>query len=231
MIQAEWETPFEPVYHTAGFGFPQMPVITSEAPGKVQLYHWGLIPHWVKSLEDADTIRTQTLNAKAETLFEKPSFRSYVGNRCIVLADGFFEWMEYRKKKYPHYVHVGDFEIFGFAGIYAHWTDKETGEILHTFSIITTEANPLMARIHNVKKRMPVIIPKEAWKDWLAPELTKEQMTAMLQPCPDSNMKAYSISKLITTRGTDTNVPQIKELYTYPELASDEQGSLFDTHS
>jgi putative SOS response-associated peptidase YedK len=127
-------------------------------------------------------------------------------------------------------VHVADFDIFGFAGLYAHWTDKETGEILHTFSIITTDANPLMARIHNVKKRMPVIIPKEAWKDWLAPDLSKEQMTAMLQPCPDTNMKAHSISKLITNRGAETNVPQIKELYTYPELTSDEQGSLFNAH-
>ena len=231
MIQAEWETPFEPVYHTAGFGFPQMPVITSDAPGKFQLYKWGIIPHWVKSLADADAIRTQTLNARAETIFEKPAYRSYVGNRCIVLADGFFEWMEYKKKKYPHYVHLDGFDIFGFAGLFAHWTDKETGEILHTFSIITTDANPLMARIHNVKKRMPVILPQISWNEWLAPDLDKEQMSALLQPCPDADMKGYPISKLITTRGANTNTPQIKELYNYPELASEEQGSLFDTHS
>lgn len=231
MIQAEWETPFEPVYHTAGFGFPQMPVITCNEPGKIQSYHWGLIPHWVKSLADADRIRTQTLNARAETLFEKPAFRSYAGNRCIVLADGFFEWMEYKKKKYPHYVHLDESDLFGFAGLFAPWTDKETGELLNTFCIITTEANALMARIHNVKKRMPVILPKNSWHNWLAPDLSKEQMIALLQPCPEAGMKSHSISRLITTRGADTNVPQIKELFHYPELTSGEQGSLFNTHS
>lgn len=228
MIQAEWEMPFEPVFHTTGFNFPQMPVITSEAPNKVQLYNWGLVPHWVKSLEDADKTRTQTLNARAESIFEKPSFRPYTKNRCIVLADGFYEWMEYKKKKYPHYVHLDGFDLFGFAGLYASWTDKETGELFHTFTILTTDANPLMARIHNTKQRMPVILPKEEWKHWLDPTLTKEQMQQMLLPFDDTRMKAHTISKLITTRGAETNVPEIKEHFAYPELASTEQGSLFD---
>ncbi len=217
-----WESDFEPMYHTIGFNFPYMPVITSEKKDTVQLYQWGLIPHWVKSLKDADKIRTQTLNAKGETIFEKPSFRSYVQNRCIVLADGFFEWMEFKKKKFPHYVHFNDFELFGFAGLYAHWVDKESGELLRTFSIITTEANPLLARVHNIKKRMPVILQKSQWNDWLQPNLTKDQITSFLQPCDDSPMKAYPISKLITTRGADTNHPEIKEPYTYAELTSGE---------
>jgi putative SOS response-associated peptidase YedK len=113
--------------------------------------------------------------------------------------------------------------------LYAHWTDKETGEILHTFTIITTDANPLMAKIHNSKQRMPVILPKEQWQNWLQPSLTKEQVESMLFPCDESTMKAYPISKLITTRGADTNVPQIKEPFHYPELVSSEEGSLFDT--
>ncbi len=228
MIQAEWEQPFEPVFHSSGFLFPQMPVITSEKPTKVQQYQWGLIPHWVKSLADADKIRNQTLNARGETIFEKPAFRSYTKNRCIVLADGFYEWMEYKKKKYPHYVHLDGNAIFGFAGLYADWTDRETGEILHTFTIITTDANPLMARIHNTKQRMPVILPKEQWQHWLGPSLTEEQVKSILFPCDDASMKAYPISKLITTRGADTNVPQINERFDYPELVSSEQGSLFD---
>jgi putative SOS response-associated peptidase YedK len=230
MIQAEWEQPYEPYYHAAGFEFPTMPVITSEKPGVVQLYHWGLIPHWVHSMADAQKLRAQTLNAKSETLFEKPAFRTYTNNRCIVLADGFFEWMEYRKKKYPHYVQLKGGEIFGFAGLYAHWTDKETGEILHTFTIITTDANPLLARIHNVKQRMPVILQQAQWKDWLAPDLSKEKMQQLMQPCPDTGMEARTISKLITTRGAHTNVPEITEPYAYAELAesSGEQRSLFD---
>jgi putative SOS response-associated peptidase YedK len=228
MIQAEWEQPFEPVYHTTGFGFPQMPVITSNAPTKVQLFNWGLIPHWVKSIDEADKIRTQTLNARSESIFEKPAFRSYTKNRCIVLADGFYEWMEYKKKKYPHYVHLEGEELFGFAGLYAAWTDKETGELLNTFTILTTDANPLMAKIHNTKQRMPVILPKEEWKHWLDPLLSKEQMQQMLLPCDERKMEARTISKLITTRGADTNVPDIKEPYQYAELASSEERSLFD---
>jgi putative SOS response-associated peptidase YedK len=228
MIQAEWEAPFEPIYHSIGFNFPTMPVITSSHPDKVQRYQWGLMPHWVKSLEEGDKIRTQTLNAKSETIFEKPAFRTYVNNRCIVLADGFFEWMEYKKKKYPHYVQLKSAEIFGFAGLYAHWTDKETGELLRTFTVITTDANPLMARIHNSKQRMPVILQKDQWNTWLQPDLPQEQMQALLHPCSDSNMEARTISKLITTRGTDTNVPELLQPFEYPELHSGEQFSLFD---
>ena len=220
MIQAEWETPFEPIYHVGGFDFPVMPVVTAQQPGKVQAYTWGLIPHWVKTLDDAQKLRAQTLNAKAETIFEKPSFRTYIqNNRCLVLADGFFEWMDFQKKKYPHYVHLKNDELFAFAGLYSNWTDKETGELFKTFAIITTDANPLMARIHNLKKRMPVILTKDQWNTWLDPQLTKEQIANMLLPCPDTNMNAYPISKLITTRGADTNVPEIKQECTYPELA------------
>ena len=232
MIQAEWETPFEPIYHINGFDFPRMPVITMHEPKKVQAYLWGLIPHWVKSLADAQKLRAQTLNAKSETIFEKPAFRTYIQqNRCLVITDGFFEWMEFQKKKYPHYVHLKENELFAFAGLYSHWTDKETGELFRTFSIITTEANPLMARIHNVKKRMPVILPQNQWDQWLLPTLNKEQIMEMLHPCPDTNMNAYAISKHITTRGSDTNVPEINAPFQYPELfSSGEQTSLFDVH-
>jgi putative SOS response-associated peptidase YedK len=220
MIQAEWEMPFEPIYHINGFDFPVMPVITMKEPRKVQAYSWGLVPHWSKSLADAQKLRTQTLNARSETVFEKPSFRTYVEqNRCLVLADGFYEWMDFAKKKYPHYVHLDEKNLFAFAGLYTHWTDKETGELLKTFTILTTDANPLMARIHNVKKRMPLILPKEQWDTWLDPSLNKEQIAALFTPCSDGNMKAHTISKLITTRGADTNVPEINHPFEYPELA------------
>src|SRR6476619_7321762 len=118
LIEGEWEAPFEPVYHASGFGFPVMPVITAAHPKEIQQYVWGLVPHWVHNMADAQKLRAQTLNAKSETLFEKPAFRNYVNNRCIVLADGFYEWMEYKKKKYPHHVQLKNNELFGFAGLY-----------------------------------------------------------------------------------------------------------------
>jgi putative SOS response-associated peptidase YedK len=211
--------PFEPIYHINGFNFPLMPIITQQQPDKVQAYSWGLIPHWVKSLDDVAKLRAQTLNARSETLFEKPSFRSYTNNRCLVLADGFYEWMDFAKQKYPHYVHLTEARLFAFAGLYAHWTDKETGELVRTFTIITTDANPLMARIHNVKKRMPLILPREEWDKWLDPNLSREEMKEMLRPCPDTEMKAFTISKLITSRNADTNVPEVTRPLEYPELA------------
>ena len=219
VIKAEWEIPFEPIYHTNGFNFPAMPVITQAEPDKVQAYHWGLIPHWIPSSADAQKIRAQTLNAKGETIFEKPSFRTYAPqNRCLILADGFFEWTEFKKKKYPHYIELNSAELFAFAGLYAHWVDKETGELHRTFTMITTDANPLMARVHNVKKRMPVMLHQSQWSGWLMPSLNKEEVLSFLQPYDESEMKAYPVSKLITTRGADTNVPQIKAPFDYPEL-------------
>lgn len=229
MIQAEWEMPFEPIYHSGGFSFPLMPVQTMEMPGQVQAYSWGLVPHWVKTMDDAQKLRAQTLNAKGETLFEKPAFRNSVSNhRCIAMADGFFEWMDFKGKKYPHYIHLDGGELFGFAGIYSHWTDKETGELLRTFAIITTRATPFMARIHNLKKRQPVILTQDLWSRWLNPSLTKEEIGMMLMPCDETRLRARAISKQITSRGVDTNVPEVIQPQTYPELQSEEQRSLFD---
>jgi len=219
-LGVHFEDDWSPVFHANGFSFLQMPVITQLKPGSIQLFNWGLIPHWVKTKADADKLRAQTLNARSETIFEKPSFRSSITNqRCLVLADGFFEWMDFQKKKYPHHIYLNNEKAFCFAGIYSAWTDKETGEHLNTFSILTTDANPMMAKIHNSKKRMPVIIPPHLHTKWLTPNLTKEEITSFFKPYPDSEMLAHTISKLITSRSQNSNVPEIKELYNYPELA------------
>jgi putative SOS response-associated peptidase YedK len=216
----EWEMPFEPVYHASGFDFPLMPVITMQEPARVQAYSWGLIPEWVRSGEDAQKLRAQTLNAKGETVFEKPAFRAAVpGQRCLVPADGFFEWMDFQRQKYPHFVRLKAREVFAFAGLYAHWANKETGELIRSFTIITTSANPLMERIHNVKKRMPVVLPQPLWQEWLYPKLDVPQIRHLLQPCSDGMMEAFPISKRITTRGLDTNVPEVTQRVDYPELA------------
>lgn len=219
-LAAYFEDDWSPVHHANGFTFLQMPVITQLKPGSIQLFNWGLIPHWIKTKADADKIRAQTLNARSETVFEKPSFRSSVTNeRCLIIADGFFEWMDFKKKKYPHLIYLNNEKIFCFAGIYSSWTDKETGEHLNTFSILTTNANSMMAKIHNSKERMPVIVPKHLYKKWLTPNLTKEEIISFFNPYPDSEMSAHTISKLITSRSQNSNVPEIKEFFNYPELA------------
>jgi putative SOS response-associated peptidase YedK len=217
-VQTEIE--FEPIYHGSGFAFPEWPVITEEEPGKIQMFRWGLIPHWVKDHEQAKEIRTQTLNARSETVFEKPSFRSSINKkRCFVLSTGFFEWQDVNKKKYPFYISLIKHEIFALAGIYATWVDKSTGEVVNTFSILTTAANPMMARIHNSKERMPVVLHPENEQGWLNKDLSKEKIQSFFPAIDEKMMQAHTISKLITSRKENSNVPAVIEEYTYAELS------------
>ncbi len=218
-FNAQTEIEFEPIFHGNAFSFPQWPVITAEDPEKIKLYRWGLIPHWVKDTQQAIQIRAQTLNAKSETVFEKPSFRfSIHKKRCFVISTGFYEWQDFRKKKYPYFIHLKNTEIFAMAGIYSRWVDKTTGEIFNTFSILTTAANPLMARIHNSKERMPVILKPESEREWLNTDLTDEQIKSFFLAIDDRMMEAHTIGKLITSRTENSNVPAVQERVNYPEL-------------
>lgn len=219
-LGVHWDGAWKPVFHADGFTFLQMPVITQQQPATIQLFNWGLIPHWAKTKADADILKAKTLNARSETIFEKPSFRSYIpNNRCLVIADGFFEWMDFQKKKYPHFIQMHGRQLFCFAGIYASWIDKTTGELINSFSILTTDANPMIEKIHNLKKRMPVIIPPHLYKKWLSPGLTRKEIESFFAPYPEAKMQSYTISKRITSRNEDSNVSQTLERITYPELA------------
>jgi len=152
-----------------------------------------------------------TLNARSESIFEKASFRkSILSRRCLVPADGFFEWQTVGTKKIPWYIKLKEQEILSFGGIWDLWRDSEGNPIV-TYSIITTEANPLMAEIHNSKKRMPLILPAGEEKTWMEPSLTLEKIREMMVPFPESGMDAWTISKLVTTRGADTNTPEVKK--------------------
>jgi putative SOS response-associated peptidase YedK len=219
-LRVHWEgQEWQPVYHASGFSFLQMPVITQADPKYVQLFNWGLIPSWVKTKIDADKLKAQTLNARSETAFEKPSFRSGIKyNRCLIPADGFFEWMDVNKKKYPHYIFMKNQELFCFGGIYANWTDRFTGELIQSFSILTTDANPMMEKIHNSKKRMPVIIPSNGYAHWLDNNLMPKDIQQFFKPFSDSEMAYHTISKLITSRVENSNVPEVLEAVEYPEL-------------
>lgn len=149
-----------------GFQFPKTPVITNAHPEEIQLIQWGLIPFWAKD----DSIKKNTLNARIETIDEKPSFRNAVNNKCLILADGFYEWQwldEKGKNKKKYLLSLPNDELFAFAGLWNEWVDKSTGEILKTYTILTTEANALMSEIHNTKKRMPIIVSAANEQDWL----------------------------------------------------------------
>jgi putative SOS response-associated peptidase YedK len=150
-----------------GFTFPQTSVISNQNPNEIQLFHWGLLPSFT---QDMGFIKN-TLNAKIETLEEKPSFKNSIQNRCLIVADGFYEWQwldKAGKKKQKYLIELPNQDLFCFAGIYNQWVNKLTGETLNTFAMLTTEANPLMAEIHNSKKRMPVILTPQNESLWLA---------------------------------------------------------------
>jgi putative SOS response-associated peptidase YedK len=208
-----------PVYHASAFTVPLLPVICDENEHEIRFLQWGLIPSWVKDEEAAGKIRYKTFNARAETVFEKPSFRKVIRTRrCLVLVDGFYEWHTQGNKKYPFYIRLASGEAFALAGIWDSWLNKSTGEILTTFSIITTEANPLLERIHNTRKRMPVILPRDDERAWLVPGLGDRELAAMLRPYDEREMDAYPVSKLVTARGRSSNVPEVIERFDYDEL-------------
>ena len=209
---------FEPIYHANGFSFLKFPVITNHDPHKIQLFNWGLIPKWSKTKEDAMKFRINTLNARSETIFEKPSFRSVSAKRCLIPSTGFYEWREYNKKKYPYFITLKDEPIFSMAGIFEDWVDRATGEVFNTFSIVTCPANPMMAIIHNAKLRMPVILTKENERIWIREQLPQSEIQDLMQPLNENLMTAHTISKLITSRSEPTNVPQVQETYSYGEL-------------
>jgi putative SOS response-associated peptidase YedK len=181
-------------YHSGNrinaFSLPLLPVICSDKPDEIRLFTWGLIPYWVKDLKNASEIRTKTFNAKAETLAEKPSFRnSLQRKRCLVPVNGFYEWQTLEKLKIPYYITLKDLPAFALAGLYDQWTNRETGEIINTFTVITTRANPMMEEIHNLKKRMPVILSPQNEQLWLDLK-TEPAKSGIFEPFPEELMKA-----------------------------------------
>jgi putative SOS response-associated peptidase YedK len=210
---------YDPVYYVNGFSKPDMPVITDEGPDTINVFKWGLIPSWIKNEKDAEDISTKTLNARSESIFEKASFKHSIKNkRCLIPATGFFEWMHFKNKTYPHYIFLKDRDVFSLAGIWSKWTNKENGEMINSFSIITTNANTMMARIHNKKKRMPVILSQDDEEKWLDNQTSQNVINQLMQPYADREMDAYTISRLITSRTEARNVKEVIEKFEYPEL-------------
>jgi putative SOS response-associated peptidase YedK len=218
---------FGPKYVQSAFEFPKWPVISAEKPHEIQLMNWGLIPSWIKDEGSALKFRASTVNARAETIFEKPAFRKAAADRhCLVLADGFFEFRELDGRKYPYYIRLKGGQPFAIAGLYENWKNPETGELFTGFSVITTDANPLMEMIHNRKKRMPVILSVKDEGNWLEPG---DQHKDSLVPYPETDMEAWPVSARITERGHGKNVAEVLDPYDYPELAGrmPTQGLLF----
>jgi putative SOS response-associated peptidase YedK len=201
-----------------GYAHPLLPIIKSESPDTISLANWGLIPRFTKNKEKADEISKMTLNAKSETIFEKQSFMNSIPKqRCLIPVNGFFEWMHLGKEKYPYFIKLKEHEIFSLGGIYDTWIDKDTGESITSFSIVTTAANPLMAKIHNSKKRMPLIFTQEDEKGWIDGRLTESLIENMMQPLDEKFMLAYTVKKIAPAK-VDRNDESILQEVEYPEL-------------
>lgn len=212
---------FQPVYHANAYTLPAWPVLTRQEPGKFQLIQWGLIPNWTKTRDDADDIRTRTINARSETIYEKPSYRmaAQKGQRCLIPVTGFYEWYTVGSKKFPFYISTTDQKIASIAGLWDEWPDPDTGELIRTYTLLTTDANSLLAAIHNTKKRMPCVLTREAERAWLHDGLSETDALALLTaPYPATRMHSYSISKRITSRAEPSDVPEVLIPATYPEL-------------
>lgn len=213
------ESDYIPRYYENAFEHLEIPIITAGKPGELNMFRWGLIPHWAKSQEDALRVRASNVNCISEEMFDKPSFRDAIknGQRCLIPCTGFYEWKHLNngKTKIPHFIGLKS-KLFSIGGVYARWKNPQ-GEYVYTYAVLTTKANKLMEEIHNSKKRMPVIIPREYEKDWLNPNLTKDDVLALCQPISDSIMKAHTVSKLVSNPKAERNVPEVMEPYTYQD--------------
>lgn len=167
---------------------------------------WGLVPHWAKDI----SIGNRMINARSETVAEKPAFRSsFKRKRCLLPADGFYEWKKLNGKKQPYYARRKDQAPFAFAGIWARWRPKtestdnnEEGPVIQSCALLTTEPNDVMRDIHD---RMPVILPADAWDLWLDPEPEDvDALTELLRPYDPEVMEAYAVSTLVNRPGNDS---------------------------
>jgi len=207
---------YRPSYYYHAFGIPSLPAICSGEPSKIQLLKWGLIPAWTKGIDQANIIRYKTFNARSESIETKKSFSSsFRSKRCLIPVKGFFEWQHIGNEKIPWYIYHSENEIISLAGIYDDWVENNTGEVLTTFSIITTDANDLMANIHNSGKRMPVILNKSSETMWIDLSITQEAALGLLTPCPSDILKAHTISPLINSRSSNRNTPEVIKPYNY----------------
>ena len=213
-----------PLHHASGFTHPELLIYTDEQPEFPIVATWGLVPHWVRDDEHMKKTWNNTLNAKGETIFEKPSFRdSAKKKRCLIYVDGFYEHHHFEGKTYPFYIYRKDGEPFTLAGLWSEWQNDNGGNLV-SFSIVTTEGNPLMAKIHNNPKlkgpRMPLILPEEIEDTWLNPiedDLSKKSIQELVKSFPEEEMKIHTVSRL---RGKEYagNVETISDEVDYKDL-------------
>lgn len=220
-----------PLFKVSGFAHPDLMVVTNEQPREIQLYNWGLITpfKWLREIGQAKQNANKTLNCRSETMFEKASFKEAAqSKRCIILVDSFYEYHDYQGKKYPFRIKMKDDLPMALGGLWEHWNYQ--GEDFYTTTIVTTEANEMMAKIHNNPKgsethRMPVIIPDELREDWLHTEADdkagQEKVKELCAPYEDELLEAYTVGKLSGKEALSGDDPHVLDKFEYEELDID----------
>ena len=159
-------------------------------------FRWGLIPAWAKDVK----IGSRMINARSETVFDKPAFRSAIRRRCLIPANGFYEWGQAGSGKQPYFICLKDGRLFAIAGIWEHWESPD-GEVIESCAILTTEANELMRSFHH---RMPIIIDPENFDLWLDPAVTdREPIESLLAPYPSERLTFYPVSRRVDNPRND----------------------------
>ncbi len=205
LIEAPHLDEVPPVYNAA----PSMnlPVVHQhEGHRQAEAFRWGLIPHWSKD----EQIGYKMINARGETAASKPAFRKpFKTRRCLVPASGFYEWRKEGKEKQPYFIRFTDDTPMFFAGLFDEWVSKDDGEIIHSYTIITTDANPALQELHD---RMPAVLPPNTFDLWLNPEnQNTDHLTTLLQPWPKDDITFYPVSKAVgnpRNQGPDLVEPQ-----------------------
>jgi len=197
-FDVSWLEELPPHYNIAPT--QQVPVVrfnSQRGCRELAMLHWGLIPPWAED----PSVASRMINARAETLADKPAFReAYRARRCLVVADGFFEWERRQRKKQPHYVVRADGEPMGFAGLWERWGRGDA--TIESCTIVTTDANETVRHLHD---RMPAIVDRDDYATWLNPELhDPEQLAGILHPAAADALVTYPVSPVVNSARIDT---------------------------
>lgn len=224
-LELQLENMEKKAYHYAsGFSHPKLLVFTDNKPLVPQLFHWGLIPSWCKDEASAKKSMIQTLNARGETIFEKSSFKlSAKSKRCLIYLDAFFEFHHMGKTTFPFRISMKDDSPMAVAGLWNEWANPiGSGEVINTFSIVTTSGNPIMSKIHNNPKaemgpRMPVIFTKETQDAWLNTSASQSAIESLIIPIDEALLEYHTVGKLLGKEAIG-NKPEVAEKVKYAEI-------------
>ncbi|TDT47132.1 putative SOS response-associated peptidase YedK [Maribacter spongiicola] len=216
-----------PLHHASGFSHPEVLIYTNDDPFYPIVATWGLIPHWVNSAEQQKKIWNSTLNARVETIFEKPAFKDAANEkRCMLYVDGFYEHHHYNDNTYPFFIHRKNNQPLALAALWSEWIHPEHGGTIKSFSIVTTVGNGMMSKIHNNAKlkepRMPLMLSEDLEEQWLSSNADFEkELTTLLNNDNDLELKAHTVGKL---RGKNYagNIASISDEVVYTELEPEE---------